>query len=228
MTIKVYFHICAIGHATELVREFINAIHLSGLYDAIGLNGIYCCMSGGKDQCTIIRDILKQAGRKFIIAQEVPGDQSYERLTLSYARNTIQPNDKALYIHTKSVSLTGNKLANVMSWIRMMIYHLIKGHRECIELLENNDVVGCNLHNNGGTCPYHFSGNFFWVRGDYFASLPEEIGPDYYAPEFYVCRSGPRAVSLHDSNVNHYDCNYSYNRYVDSDLDIKSIRKMKL
>jgi hypothetical protein len=33
---------------------------------------------------------------------------------------------------------------------------------------------------------------------------------------------------LHDSNVNHYDCNYSYNRYVDSDLDIKSIRKMKL
>lgn len=32
----------------------------------------------------------------------------------------------------------------------------------------------------------HFSGNFWWTRGNYFLSLPPTIGSEYLAPEQYI------------------------------------------
>ena len=32
----------------------------------------------------------------------------------------------------------------------------------------------------------HFSGNFWWATGEYFLGLPDNIGPEYTAPEQYI------------------------------------------
>lgn len=225
MAIKVFFHICAIGHVLDIIQHIINAIHFSGLYDAIDA-GIHCCLSGNAELCADVRKLLQESGQKFVIAVEAPGDTTYERLTLHYMRETITPSDKALYIHSKSVTRTGQEFQRMQAWTRMMMYHLIKRHRECLAYLDTNDAIGCNLHNCGGNSPYHFSGNFFWVRGDYFRSLPNAIGPNYNDPEFYVCQNHPRAVSMYDSNINHYEEDFPYIKYIDA--GIKTARTVKL
>ena len=146
MAIKVYFHICAIGQVKEVVQELINALHMSGLYDIID-GGIYCCLTGDKELCPIVRKMIKESGRKFKIAKYVPDDESFERLTLNYMRKNIKSNDTALYIHSKGVTKTGDEYKNVQSWTRLMLHNLVQKHLKCIELLDKNDVVGCNLHN---------------------------------------------------------------------------------
>ena len=50
-----------------------------------------------------------------------------------------------------------------------------------------------------GAAAWHYSGNYWWTTGAYFATLPVEIGPDYYDPEKHLFRKPPagRARLVH-------------------------------
>ena len=41
---------------------------------------------------------------------------------------------------------------------------------------------------------WHYSGNYWWTTGAYFATLPPDIGPDYYDPERHLFLNRPRAA----------------------------------
>lgn len=215
MAIKVFYHICAINHVMNVVKSHVMMMHMSGLYDVA--QTIYCCISGVPKLIGEVQDFLLRAGKKFVIHNIVPYDTSYERLTLYAMHDLLQPTDYALYLHSKGVSrLYPEQQENVEDWVRLLSYHVIKFHTKCVDLLKNGfDVVGCNYHNGGGAYPWHFSGNFWWVRGDYYLSLPKYIGPMYCDPEFYVCSGGAKGYSLIDSNVDHHITPFKMELYVD-------------
>lgn len=218
MAIKVFYHICAVNHVMTVVKNHVMMIHMSGLYDEA--NAIYCCIAGEPKLIENVTKFLDTAGKKFIIHIIAPFDKSYERLTLYSMHHLLEPSDYALYLHSKGVSrLYPEQLENVEDWVRMLSYHVIKYHKKCVELLKSGyDAVGCNYHNGKGSYPWHFSGNFWWVRGDYFLALPKTIGPMYGDPEFYLCQNGAKGYSLFNSDVDHHCTPFKLCKYVDNDL----------
>lgn len=213
MATKVFYHICAINNALDVVKTHVMMIHFSGLYE--DATAIYCCICGEEPLIHEIVSFLSTAGKKFIIHKVAPGDTSYERLTLTAIHDLITPIDYILYIHSKNVRYKNDC---VEDWSRMLSYFVIKHHDICKNILRQGyDAVGCNYHNGDGRYPYHFSGNFWWTRGSYFLTLPRYIGPDYYDPEFYICQNNPRVHCIYMSNVGHHSTPWKLCKYVDHD-----------
>jgi hypothetical protein len=213
MAIKVFYHICAIHHVMSILKENVMAMHVSGLYDAA--EAIYCCLCGEPEVLPQVEAFLRTAGKKFVVHVVKPKDTTYERLTLGAMHDLLQPGDVALYLHSKGVT---RPFEEIEDWARLLSYFVIKYHKEFVHALEHGyDIAGINHHNGGGRYPWHFSGNFWWVRADYYLSLPRSIAPDYYAPEFYVCQKAPKAYVKFQSGVAHCDHPYKFERYVDAD-----------
>lgn len=221
MAIKVFYHICAVNHVMTVVKNHVMFIHMSGLYDEVA--AIYCCIAGEPKLIEDVSKFLETAGKKFVIHIIAPFDKSYERLTLYSMHHLLEPQDFALYLHSKGVSrLYPEQLDNVEDWVRMLSYHVIKYHKKCVELLKGGyDAVGCNYHNGKGAYPWHFSGNFWWVRGDYYLALPKFIGPMYGEPEFYLCQNKAKCYSLFNSDVDHHCTPFKLCKYVDN-IDLKN------
>lgn len=158
--------------------------------------------------------MLANSGNKFQIIKHQPNDSSYERLTLESLRSFAKADDFILYVHSKGVKYTDTQwLQLVGDWRRYMSYHTIKDWRKCVQFLENgSEVVGANFQTEPER---HFSGNFWWARGDYIRTLPEKIGNQELDPEMYICQAAKTVTSLSNSNVNHYRSLYPLSRYVD-------------
>ena len=89
----------------------------------------------------------------------------------------------------------------------------MKEHKVCTRLLERYDTVGVNLLEN------HYSGNFWWARGDYYLTLPDHIEEDCFALELFLLKShndSSKAFSLWQSDVNHYHDAYCLRHFIDS------------
>jgi hypothetical protein len=210
--IKIIYHIYC-NHVTyNIVREQIGHIIFSGLYDIC--DTIYCFITGDKQYIDEIVHYIDNAGKKFVIQKNIPNDTSYERFTLREIYNLINSEDKILYIHSKGVTKNGCVTTNIIDWRNVMEYFIIKKHKECIEHLNDHDVVGINYHSE--PVP-HFSGNFWWVTGKYYLSLDVNYlnDPSYNAPEFFLFINNPKFKNLHETNVNHYYSVYPYKTYIE-------------
>lgn len=217
MLTKVFYHICPMNHAYQVVVEHIMAMHYSGLYDVV--EGIYCCLGGGNpDVAASIKKFLHTAGKKIHILRDEPNDTSYERLTLLEMHEHVADSDCILYIHSKGVSVgTENPESSERKsdWNRVLSYFLIKYHAICVNVLcAGFDLIGPN-YDKRGIYPLHFSGNMWWVRGSYYKSLPKQIGPGYLDPEFYVCQNNPTVFGMHNTHEDHHANTYKLERYVD-------------
>lgn len=211
MAIKLFYHCCAINHCVDVVSEYIKLVNYSGLYDWVESINIFIC--GVPDVISKVTALFGSAGAKYKIRLIAPGDASYERLTLTRIRNYIEPHDVLLYTHSKSVTRLDRR-ENVQYWMDFMHYHLIRNWGECVDQLRGCDCVGVNYETNPKP---HYSGNFWWVRGDYFLTLPEVIGADYWAPELeFLFLNNPRYVCVAHSKVNHYLVPYPFKEYIDA------------
>jgi hypothetical protein len=217
MAIKVFYHICPMNHALVVVKEHVMAIHYSGLYEAAEC--IYCVLGGGS--AIVAKDVvlfLGAAGKKFKIIKVELMDTSFERLTLLSMHEYVGPQDAILYLHSKGVTRTlPEDVERIEDWTRVLSYHCIKYHRECVFALMNGyDAAGPN-YDTRGIYPLHFSGNMWWVRGDYFLKLPRFIAEGYLDPEFYVGQLKPKVFALHSTYEDHHKNMYGMYRYVDCD-----------
>lgn len=214
MAIKIFFHICAITCAEKIVHEMVQTIIFSGLYNEV--EKIYCYLSGEQDMIHRIVVYLMEQGTKFVVMKIAPNDTSYERITLEDIHNHVGPEDKILYIHSKGVTkhraLPPQSL-RVQDWRNMMLYFLVRHFRTCLEKLENHDTIGVNYHSYSP----HWSGNFWWVRGNYFLTLPTKIGPAYSDSELqFLFLNKPIFYEMYNSgNKNLYDERHNPNTYVD-------------
>ena len=145
--------------------------------------------------------------------------RSYERFTLLRIKDLIQPDDKLLYLHTKGVRRDGEAAVYVYWWRTYMEYFLIKEHRLCLHLLEEHDTIGVNFRDAPAN---HYSGNFWWSRGDYFSTLQaDNMDEGYLGPEFFLLNStanesdGHNGHALWDTSHDWYASSFFPNEYVD-------------
>lgn len=193
MGVYVYYHIFCNEHTLPIVREQTTRILFSGLAGAI--DEVRCCIIGEETFRKPVIQHIQRLGPKFRVVYARDKDTLYERTTLFMMRHLTQPQDKCLYIHTKGI--TKPDAENIWYWRTWMEYALMVRWKECLEALEDHDIVGVNyvnatfIHGRYIPFPPHFSGNMWWCRGDYYLRLPPRIGPDYVAPELYIFRGDP-------------------------------------
>ena len=155
----VYIHVCCLHNYVEVFQALIRSIKQSGLYDVV--DEIRCCVLGRMD----VR--VFQGDPKIRIHASSPDVSLYEVFTL----NTLHQDCKyeemnVLYLHTKGITKSDN--LNVKCWVQYMCFFLIHKHKQCLELLKENDSVGVNLHDDP---VLHYSGNFWWATSAHIKKL---------------------------------------------------------
>lgn len=221
MAIKIFFHICAITRCKDIVKHFINCIYFSGLYD--DCDKIYCYVSGEIEIIEQVLQLISISGKKFCVIKCIPHDDSFERLTLEDIHNHVDITDKILYIHSKGVRKEYQNNINLLTciddWTNTMLYYLIRHYKTCINRLDTYDTVGVTLNSNIDNSGRHWSGNFWWVTGDYFVKLPYSIGKKYHDPELnFLFLKNPKYFEIHRIENNCYNNRYEPYKYIDSVL----------
>lgn len=229
--VYVFYHIFCNAHTLPIVKDQSLRIIFSNLYKRA--DAIYCFLVGEQAKIDEVEGLIKNLGKKFIVAAKGPGDTTYERFTLLQIPKYIKPEDKFLYIHSKGVSkINGIGDEAVYWWRTWLEYGLMSRHEECLEKLNEYDVVGVNYSEK--QIGKHFSGNFWWATGKYYLTLPNKISYDeakgytepskgYNEPEKYIL-SGPNVKYLDidakrlPENIGLYKINFYPTKYLDGGI----------
>ena len=178
----------------------------------------------GLDILTEMISIIEKTGIKIIIlnvgepvesshtvVQLTDDIKVFEILSINYIREYCETNEcSVLYVHTKGINhLANGRLSKVNDWKNMMLYFLVHRHKDCLALLEDYDVVGCNYQ---ATPSPHFSGNFWWASSEHIRKL-KPITPPRHNAEWWLFTHQPNYYCLHYSNVDHYVSNYPREKY---------------
>lgn len=216
MGVKVFLHVCAINHALRVAEEMMKALHYTGVYEMC--DGIYCFLVGSPDLIPEVRALLQSFGDKVRVVAEAPHDTSYERFTILKIHEHVQPEDVIIYMHSKTVQYTPiEKYPPIRDWFFYLLHMTLHHHKIILQKLQHEGyhVAGCNYNTLCRVNPKHFSGNFWWARGDYFLSLPHVIGPNYYDPEFYLCQMPHKPFVIHTTGMDHHYVEYPPSSYID-------------
>jgi hypothetical protein len=176
--IHIFIHICAIENWEEILKELLEEIKLSGLYDII--KNIHLGILG--DINILENDIFKD--HKFKILYIDKKLNLYETHTINHIKSFCDESTDEeiyiLYIHTKGVRRAGNENV-IKSWRKMMEYFLIQKHSDSIKYLSHYYTLGNNLINShiydkknvaiSDKHTLHYSGNFWWSKKSYINKL---------------------------------------------------------
>ena len=211
MKTYIYMHICCINNYDDIVKNLINKIKHSGLYDII--DEIRCCILGNYNGLSCLANDPK------LVIHNTHNDVGlYEVFTI----NTLLEDSKkeefnVLYIHSKGIRHNNTSIP-VNDWIKYLCYFNILQYKTCIELLKTNDTVGVNLQDE--PC-LHYSGNFWWATSSYLSKLDTCTNTHYNDPEFWLTRNkNGNYISLWNSGVNHYCSRYDEDIYANKPIEI--------
>jgi hypothetical protein len=163
--ITIFYHVCTIKNWKKIVTEQMECLVNSGLLEKaetlfIGSNG----PNSTNELTVFLKDHTYIAKIVFLQLQEnIPNENETINYMTKFARSHINTN--ILYIHTKGVT-ERNELQE--PWRDYMMRLVVKNHERCLSTLEYFKTVGPLYLKR----PYrHYSGNFFWARSEYVASL---------------------------------------------------------
>jgi len=216
---KIYgfHHICFKNNGQQIFEEQLQKLKESGLYDAS--TKIFCSLLGIRNNY-VFPD-------KYEIIYESEKMNTYERPILSYIYNNSSTNEgKYWYIHTKGVNHYQGVGENpIKDWRNYMEYFIITKWKQCVNDLNNYDVVGVNLHQQP---KIHYSGNFWWSKSSYIKTNEPKFknnntvnnlqNSKYYDTEMWICNGKQRPVkflSYHTSKVSHYTDGYPKEKYME-------------
>jgi hypothetical protein len=207
------YHLCAIGPWREIAGEQLAAWTSSGLLERT--TEVHVAVIG--EEFEAARALLAEAlGEKLVVVHEGTDAGCFERPVLEHATRFFEESEPlvqaAWYCHGKGVSPQHAGSETVADWRRYMEHFLVGGWRECLATLEENDICGVDWREQPTR---HFSGNFWWARPRYLASLPKRIDAEPHAAEAWIGTNRPRAAALHESGVDHYLEPYPRERYAD-------------
>jgi hypothetical protein len=174
MKIAIFYHIGQIGIGAFVYINQVHRLYASRLikeadYIHFGVNGN--------------QELFNVPDKAKVIYNQ---NHKEETETLMSLRDFCKqnPDYKVLYFHTKGVS---KESMNAESWRLMMEYFVIDRWKECVEYLNDYDVVGSNLKVLGPTTwsdgtqtwekagTQHFVGNFWWANASYVNTLDDEF-----------------------------------------------------
>lgn len=173
MKIAIFYHTFQSGMSAFIYQQQIHRLYSSGLIEAadyihIGVNGDQEMFNAPEKAKIVYNTNWKEETETLVSLKEF----AYQN-----------PDYKILYFHMKGASKE-TLVAN--AWRLMMEYFVIDKWKECIEYLNDYDVVGSNLKYTGPTTwsdgtitteraniP-HFVGNFWWTNAYYIQTLNDE------------------------------------------------------
>lgn len=205
----IYIHVCCINNWSDVFSSLLYKIKDSGLYENI--TEIRCGILGDEDNIELFKNLFNDS--KIIILYTSNNLNLYETCTINaiYEQSNVEEEFNVLYIHTKGVR-HNNTNPCVIDWINYLCYFNIYQFEQCIDLLEQYDCIGVNLQKEP---VYHYSGNFWWAKSEYIKKLNKCIYTSYNAPEFWLTETNiGKYISLHNSNINHYNERYSEDKYL--------------
>jgi len=197
----VYFHVASMRYGKSIFNEIAKDIVSSGLN--VAASEIHISIVGNKKMN------ISLPGKTFI--HNNPDLQTGEFITLQLLEShaILVPQGKFLYIHTKGITKYWNK--SIRDWRKYMSFFMISNFAKCIAVLDISDACGVDLVNEPTK---HFSGNFWWARGEYINSLPRinEISASdadailtlRHNAEFWIGMGDGRLESLWNSGIDVY------------------------
>ena len=162
--IIIYYHIAEIGEWEYIVKEQLDLIKSSGLYDIC--QEIRIGFLGNK------YNIMKFIKDKVKLVYHSTNIEEYEYPTinslLSFSKKCKQEH-YILYIHNKgSTGRICNNINGQFYWRQLMNYWLIEQYQTCINYL-NKSYLTCGI--NVSKDYSHYSGNFWWSTTKYIKKL---------------------------------------------------------
>jgi hypothetical protein len=119
-----------------------------------------------------------------------------------------------LYVHSKG-ALTMNKC--VLHWHKLMEWYNVYQWRGSVQALNMGFQTSGVLLTD--TPQRHYSGNFWWAKAGYLATLPDPLSEGYYTDEsrikyeMWVGLNLERPFSHLNTGLNHYIDEYPPSRY---------------
>ena len=223
--IIIYYHIAGLGNWKDIVKEQLECIKTSQLYDRC-----YEIRIGflGK-----IEDIQPFLNEKIKLVNHSEHLEYYEIPTINkmieFCKNN-QEQSYILYIHNKgSTHKICNGIHGQKYWREMMNYWCVEKHLDMLYQLQSGYyTAGINLMGKN-----HYSGNFWWANSQYLAKsryLRDQLGKiNRISAEFFLLkhRVESRHISLYGPYINSIDCKGLYGRKIDkveySNPDIRII-----
>jgi len=235
--IYVFWHVYASDQrrpwCQQIVKRQYDLLVSSGLADKS--EAIYVCYVGrGPFPCQeVVTDPRFTLRRRAIEGREVVTTGALHE----WARQEAPQDACVLYMHNKGERWPPH--APAWDWTRMLEYFVIDRYEDALENLKTSFTTGpclirwdigkderpADLQFNKDRFRYsgvwHYSGNFFWARASYLASLPEPGGTPWSCGEFWHLRSmGEQlkpeyAKCMHSLPEGHdlYKHHYPRNRY---------------
>ena len=197
-----FYHLCTINNWREVLEEQLERWADSGL--AAATRRIFASVVGPRAH-EGGSALAAACGQRLEVIYMSEDRSAGERPVLEYARGFCEheePLAKACwYMHAKGVSEPQCRNPAVADWRRLMEHFVVERWQDCVDGLENHDACGVNWHQVPAP---HFSGNFWWAKPRYLASLPLHIGPAHFDPERWIGSNQPHVLCLHESGVDHY------------------------
>ena len=233
----VFWHIYASDQrrpwCEQIVKRQYSLLVSTGLADKA--KAIFVCYVGkGSFPCQdVVADPRFKLRRRALAGHEGVTTSSLR----DWAKNEAPEGACVLYLHNKGERWPPN--APAWDWARMLEYFVVEKYEDAIANLRSSMTTGpglmCwdigkdgrpteNRHNRdrfNHSAVWHYSGNFFWARASYIASLPEPGGTPWSSGEFWHLRSMGEemkpgyAKSMHTMPDNHdlYKHYYPRSRY---------------
>lgn len=198
--IYIVYHIGPVGRWKQIVKEQMDVIISSGLYNIV-------------DEILYGYDISQQSDvEEFMSSHQkcklLPGGKTnheFENGTINAAIEYLSGREGyLLYIHSKGVTAKNNT-QNI--WREYMMYWNVRKYETCIDILKRGfNTVGVCLLNFGMYKP-HYSGNFWWSRIDYFTSR-EKISSvmDRFQAEWFILKNHEKGKHVCLWNKAYIDC----------------------
>ena len=213
--IRIYNHIYQDKDDTWIfiLLDQMYEFERSGLYE--NCESITIVFIGKQHKYKLLLDSIKPFQKVKVLCHTlIPEKEQNEIITLEEVhRDSMQSDHYILYTHCKGVTAWSKYFQNNPSfftnyylWRKYLEWGCIEKWRECINLLDTNDVAGCNY--NEGPLP-HFSGTMWWSKSSYIRTLDNVYGEQqnqklkeyqgnrFYA-EFWPCSKTDKIGSIHN------------------------------
>jgi hypothetical protein len=146
---------------------------------------------------------------QFIQFRDVSEENIYEGATLipMWEYSQSNPDDILVYIHTKGVLSAG---VQSKCWREMLNEVIINQWQMRLYDIKDNDAVGVMSDN----ITHHFSGNFFWTKARYVATLPIPAYTNRYFYENWIMLNKPKYKVAFHVEANLYLETIIYNKII--------------
>tara|TARA_A100001037_G_scaffold306597_1_gene353122 strand:- start:43024 stop:43698 length:675 start_codon:yes stop_codon:yes gene_type:complete len=197
--LNIFYHLLCINDGIERFTKTYDKIKKYKLLESTEKIFVNCV---GENQLKFSESISHLPKVEIILGKNDKNESETINLMREFAIN----NDGfSLYLHAKGVwrSKTHLNRRNKVcgecldSYIDFMEFFVIEKFYHCVEMLKTYKTCGCNLMRSKAGHSY-YSGNFWWTRNDYIASLPE-CEDNRKAPEHFINAVGDSHKNLHTS-----------------------------